>query len=200
MRELGRALARWLVDRGVADDVAGEPLATTWLADQPRPAPQPDLAQGRARTSSIIDGKYRVERVIAEGGIGVIVLATQIQLDRQVAIKLLRPDAVDSPGVVECFEREARLAAQIRSEHVVRIHDVGSLGRAAMVMEYLDGIDLGARPRSACSRSTRRSRCLSMRGASRTGSASSIATSSRTTCSREAPGHPASSRSLRHSR
>ncbi len=95
---------------------------------------------------SVVDGKYRIEATIAEGGIGVIVRATHLGLGQQVAIKYLKPDALKDARLVERFEREARLAAQIASEHVVHVQDVGSLPGAGpyMVMEYLVGRDLGS--------------------------------------------------------
>lgn len=94
---------------------------------------------------AVLDGKYRVERVVAEGGMGIIILATQMQLDRRVAIKFLRSTAMMAEGVLEQFEREAKLAAQIKSEHVVRVHDVGVLPQLGpyMVMEFLEGDNLG---------------------------------------------------------
>src|SRR5262245_15849583 len=97
------------------------------------------------RPGNVIDGKYRLVRPIAEGGGGFVVLATQLQLERPVAIKFLRPWALGDAHIVERFEREARLAAKVRSEHVVRVHDVGVLPATGpyMVMEYLQGSDLG---------------------------------------------------------
>lgn len=94
---------------------------------------------------SVIAGKYLVEETIAQGGIGVVVVARHLALQQRVAIKYLRPKALSNPVIVERFVREARLAAQITSEHVVRVHDVGTLPEAGpyMVMEYLIGEDLG---------------------------------------------------------
>jgi serine/threonine protein kinase len=92
----------------------------------------------------ILDGKYRIEQPLAEGGVGIVVLATQLQLERPVAIKYLRPEALQQETLVVQFEREARLAAKIRSEHVVRVHDVGvndAIG-PYVVMEFLEGGDL----------------------------------------------------------
>src|SRR6185295_13260114 len=96
------------------------------------------------RAGDVIGGKYRVERPIAEGGLGHVYVATQLGLDRLVAIKHLRPDVLGVAAVVDRFEREGRLAAKIESDHVVRIHDVGvepALG-PYIVMEYLEGEDL----------------------------------------------------------
>jgi len=92
----------------------------------------------------IIARKYRVERVIGEGGMGVIVAARHIHLDELVAIKLLRSDLLKDERAVHRFMREARLASKIKSEHVVRVSDVDMLdsGEPYIVMEYLRGRDL----------------------------------------------------------
>jgi serine/threonine-protein kinase len=98
----------------------------------------------------VVARKYRVDRVLGEGGMGVVVAATDIQLDRRVAIKFLLPSALSNPDIVARFSREARAAAKIRSEHVVRVIDVGELDTGApfMVMEYLEGRDLAERIRA----------------------------------------------------
>jgi serine/threonine protein kinase len=94
----------------------------------------------------VLLGKYRVDRVLGAGGIGIIVAAHHLQLDERVAIKFLLPDALQSPDVVARFAQEARAAVKIKSEHVVRVIDVGTLssGSPYMVMEYLEGADLSA--------------------------------------------------------
>src|SRR5690606_19798286 len=68
-----------------------------------------------------------------------------LHLEERVAIKLLRPTVLDYPDVVARFLREGQVAARIRSEHVGRVFDIGSLPNGApyMVMEFLDGRDLG---------------------------------------------------------
>lgn len=92
----------------------------------------------------ILAGKYRVERVLGAGGIGVVVAATHLQLDRQVALKFLLPEIASNREIVARFSREARAAAKLRSEHVTQVLDVGELrpGVPYMVMEYLEGCDL----------------------------------------------------------
>jgi len=91
-----------------------------------------------------IAGKYRVERVLGQGGMGVVVAAVHEQLDQHVALKFLLPKALENAEVVQRFAREARAAAKIHSEHVARVIDVGELpsGAPFMVMEYLEGRDL----------------------------------------------------------
>jgi serine/threonine-protein kinase len=92
----------------------------------------------------ILAGKFRIERVLGQGGMGVVVAATHLQLEERVALKFLLPDALSNPEAVERFAREARAAVKIKSEHVARVSDVGTLesGSPYMVMEYLEGQDL----------------------------------------------------------
>ncbi len=94
----------------------------------------------------VLQGKYRVERLLGEGGMGVVVAATHIGFDDRVAIKLIRSEAALQPEVVQRFLREGRAARKIRSEHVVQVMDVGTLesGVPYMVMEFLEGEDLSA--------------------------------------------------------
>lgn len=94
---------------------------------------------------SVIAGKYRVERVIGIGGMGVVAVGRHLKLDQKVAIKILRPAARADHELVERFAREARAASRISSEHVARVIDVGETDDFIpfMVMEYLDGADLG---------------------------------------------------------
>jgi serine/threonine-protein kinase len=96
------------------------------------------------REGDILAGKYRVERVLGIGGMGVVVAAHHIQLDEKVALKFLLPDALYDSESVSRFAREARAAVKIKSEHVARVIDVGTLPNGApyMVMEYLEGHDL----------------------------------------------------------
>ncbi|HWL88081.1 MAG TPA: serine/threonine-protein kinase, partial [Polyangiaceae bacterium] len=93
----------------------------------------------------IIAGKFRVDRILGQGGMGVVVLATHLVLEEQFALKLLRPELAADPDTVERFSREAKACVRIKSEHVARVHDVGMRedGTPFMVMEYLEGIDLG---------------------------------------------------------
>src|SRR5262249_43617117 len=98
----------------------------------------------------VLARKYRVERTLGSGGMGVVLAATHVQLGEPVAIKLLRSEVARRPGAIDRFLREARVAMRLRGEHVVRIHDVGTLddGVPFIVIEHLDGEDLAARLRS----------------------------------------------------
>ena len=92
----------------------------------------------------VIAGKFRIERVLGIGGMGAVAAATHLQLDELVAIKILLPKLAANPEYAARFQREARAAVKIKSEHVVRVLDVGVLddGCPYMVMEYLQGMDL----------------------------------------------------------
>ncbi len=95
---------------------------------------------------AVLLGKYRVERVLGQGGMGIVVAARHMELGQLQAIKFLLPEMLAHPEIVERFLREARAAAKLQSDHVVRVSDVGRLENGApfMVMEYLEGRDLKA--------------------------------------------------------
>lgn len=97
----------------------------------------------------LANGRYRVESILGEGGMGVVCAATHVALGQQVAIKFLLPEALEHPQAVARFEREARASASMTSEHVVRVTDVGRLetGAPYFVMEFLEGEDLAQRLR-----------------------------------------------------
>jgi serine/threonine-protein kinase len=92
----------------------------------------------------VLAGKYRVDRVLGEGGMGVVVAAFHLQLQQPVALKFLHGEAARRSDVAARFLREAQAAARIRSEHVARVSDVGTLPNGApyLVMELLSGRDL----------------------------------------------------------
>ncbi len=96
------------------------------------------------REGEILAGKFRVEKVIGTGGMGVVLSCMHLSLEQMVAVKLLLPDAAKKADVRGRFAREARAAVKLQSEHVARVIDVGALedGSPYMVMEYLQGRDL----------------------------------------------------------
>jgi serine/threonine protein kinase len=104
----------------------------------------PDAAALHA--GQVLAGKYRVERVLGAGGMGVVVAARHIHLDAPVALKFMTEAALADQALVSRFLREARATARLRGEHVIRVSDVGELDSGApyMVMEHLQGQDLAA--------------------------------------------------------
>lgn len=99
------------------------------------------------RQGDVIDGKYRIEVELGEGGMGRVFAATHTTLGSTVALKVLRQEALSSPEVPKRFLREAQAASRLRSEHVVRVSDIGTLptGQPYIVMEMLHGHDLSSR-------------------------------------------------------
>ncbi len=99
----------------------------------------------------VLDGKYRIVRLIGKGGMGAVYEATHLLIDRRVAVKELLADAASAEHAITRFEREARAAGRIGSDHILQIFDVGALpdGSRYMVSEYLEGETLDARIRRA---------------------------------------------------
>ena len=95
----------------------------------------------------VLDGKYRLERLLGQGGMGAVFLATHLGTDRYVALKLIAPQFMRNQEFVERFKREARAAGRLRHPNVVDVTDFGFSGDgedrvAYLVMEYLDGCTL----------------------------------------------------------
>jgi serine/threonine-protein kinase len=88
----------------------------------------------------LVDDRYRVDRIVGQGGYGVVCQGTQISVGRRVAVKLLLPQHAGDPEMEERFAREARAASRIRNRHVVQLVDFGLDGSVPfIVMEWLRG-------------------------------------------------------------
>lgn len=103
----------------------------------------------------VIDGKYRLERLIAHGGMGSVYRAMHLQLEREVAIKILRAEFLADAMIRERFHREARAAARLKHPNIVSIYDFGVLanGGAYLVMELIEGRSLREEMRLQVARS-----------------------------------------------
>ncbi|NOY93461.1 MAG: protein kinase [Deltaproteobacteria bacterium] len=94
---------------------------------------------GAPPAGSVVEGKYRVLRPVGHGGMGVVVLARDLRLERDVALKLVAPGRL-SESTRELFLAEARAMATVRHENVVQVYDFGEhLGLPYLVMEYVPG-------------------------------------------------------------
>jgi len=93
-----------------------------------------------------IDARYRLDRLIGKGGMGAVYEASDLKLDRVVAVKIMLSRAFGQPGALRRFRREARTAARLSHPNIVAVHDVGSLeGEGAyIVMERVQGQTLRA--------------------------------------------------------
>ena len=101
---------------------------------------------GGAQAARLLAGKYRVERLLGRGGLGFVVAATDVRTGQRCAIKFLLAKTAMNDMAIERFRREAIAVASIDNDHVVRVYEVGQTesGAPFMVMEYLEGQDLGA--------------------------------------------------------
>jgi len=101
------------------------------------PSPYPTAGE-------VIDGKYQIERILGEGGMGCVAKAIHLVLRAPVALKFMNPQFMTFPGAVERFINEGIASKKIRSDHVVPVDDVGKLSTGApyLVMPCLEGVDL----------------------------------------------------------
>lgn len=95
----------------------------------------------------VLEGKYCISRLIAEGGIGEVYEGVNTRIGKRVAVKVLRPQAAGNEVLSARFELEARVAARISSAHVAEVYDFGEQesGETFMVSEFLDGETLSRR-------------------------------------------------------
>ncbi len=128
-----RDTADFLRERGNQETV---PVAANERVGAPVPR---DLRAGQ-----FLAGKYRIERILGQGGMGVVMAVEHIELRERMALKLMLPGSLENADAVMRFLREARAAVKIKGDHVARVLDVGRLetGEPYIVLEYLEGIDL----------------------------------------------------------
>jgi eukaryotic-like serine/threonine-protein kinase len=98
-------------------------------------------------TGQVIEGKYRIVRLLGEGGMGAVYEGENTNIQRRVAIKVLHAGVASNTDVVSRFEKEAQAAGRIGSDHIAEVLDLGHLpsGERFMVMEFLDGVALSGR-------------------------------------------------------
>ncbi len=87
--------------------------------------------------------QFEIQKMIGLGGMGAVYLARQKSLDRDVALKIIKPSAADDQGFSERFAREAKALARLSHQNIVTVHDFGEAGGLFyIVMEYVDGVNL----------------------------------------------------------
>lgn len=102
------------------------------------------MATSDSLIGSVLDGKYKVDRLLGRGGMGEVYAGTHLRLERAVAIKILHGDLNDNAAFVARFAREARTAAKLEHPNAVHVYDFGSLedGSTYLVMEFIEGVTL----------------------------------------------------------
>jgi serine/threonine protein kinase len=122
-----------------------EPMPTVDATPSAEVSPPARLTPPRADfTGRIIEGRYRILRVLGEGGMGTVYAGEHVEIGKGVAVKILHPQYSRQRDLVERFRREARAASRIGHPHIIDVTDFGTTedGCAYFVMEQLDGIDL----------------------------------------------------------
>ena len=108
--------------------------------------PQPPASSGTAsllQTGFVLGGRYEILEALGVGGMGAVYKARDRELDRLVALKVIRPDLASNPAIIQRFKQELILARQITQRNVVRIFDLGEAsGIRFITMEYVEGQDL----------------------------------------------------------
>jgi tRNA A-37 threonylcarbamoyl transferase component Bud32 len=94
--------------------------------------------------SRLLADRYRLDGRLGQGGMGKVYRATDISLDRKVAVKMIREELLSDPSALDRFSRECRVAGSLSHPNLVAVHDFGvdSAQRAFLVMELLEGITL----------------------------------------------------------
>ena len=150
-RELLRGIA---VQMGVALDLsrlrkqAGSTLVPSGSAATPTFTPTVVVGGSGGGSSisvgGIVDGKYRVDAIIGQGGMGAVFRAWDLRLERAVAIKVVRADLIADPDSRARFNRESKIVARLQHPSIVTVYDYGNLadGAAFLVMEFVPGEDL----------------------------------------------------------
>jgi tetratricopeptide (TPR) repeat protein/predicted Ser/Thr protein kinase len=91
----------------------------------------------------MIGNRYRIIRVLGEGGMGTVYQARDLELERLIALKVIRPELASNPGILQRFKQELILARHVTHKNVVRIYDLGEAdGIKFITMEYVEGDDL----------------------------------------------------------
>ncbi|MDB4940526.1 MAG: Serine/threonine protein kinase PrkC, regulator of stationary phase [Labilithrix sp.] len=129
---------------GPADDKSTKAPASAPRGMTPKPARVRPPARSKALIGSLISDRYRIERLLGEGGMGAVYQAEHTLMRKRMAIKVLHPEMTRLPEVVARFEREAMAAAHIDHPHVVTATDFGKLedGSFFLALEFVEGASL----------------------------------------------------------
>jgi tetratricopeptide (TPR) repeat protein/predicted Ser/Thr protein kinase len=91
----------------------------------------------------LLGGRYEILQLLGEGGMGAVYKARDVELEREVALKVIRPEMAEHPEILQRFKQELILARQITDRNVIRIFDIGEAGKTKFItMEYLEGENL----------------------------------------------------------
>ncbi len=103
----------------------------------------PQASAAASRIGDLLCGRYELLQLLGEGGMGAVYKARDRELEREVALKVIRPEMADHPEILQRFKQELILARQVTDRNVIRIFDIGEAGKTKFItMEYLEGENL----------------------------------------------------------
>ncbi len=129
---------------------SASPSDSPTLADGASPPPRGGaptravrLPQSELEHGTILAGRYEILQTLGQGGMGAVYKARDLELDRMVALKVIRPDLAKNPAIIDRFKQELRLSQRVTHRNVIRIYDLGEGdGVKFITMEYIEGQDL----------------------------------------------------------
>lgn len=106
---------------------------------------QPEAVGPMLEAGDVLGGRYEILQLLGEGGMGAVYKARDRELDRPVALKLIRPQMASNPSILARFKQELLLSRQVTHKNVIRIYDLGDAdGVKFITMEFVEGRDLRA--------------------------------------------------------
>src|SRR6266567_1404126 len=119
--------------------------AAGWSAAVTLRPPSEAAAKGQLEPGSVLGERYEILQLLGQGGMGAVYKARDIELERTVAVKVIRPDLASHPEILRRFKQELILAREVTHRNVIRIFDLGQAsGVRYITMEYVEGRDLRA--------------------------------------------------------
>ena len=101
------------------------------------------VPQSVLEVGAILAGRYEILQTLGQGGMGAVYKARDLELDRMVALKVIRPELAKNPAIIDRFKQELRLSQQVTHKNVIRIYDLGEGdGVKFITMEFIEGEDL----------------------------------------------------------
>jgi tetratricopeptide (TPR) repeat protein/predicted Ser/Thr protein kinase len=133
-------------------DTSSGPATVDYVRSPAAPIPtvaDPDASQSAfsigmlLQPGIVLANRYEIMKVLGEGGMGAVYKARDLELEREIALKVIRPELANNPEILQRFKQELILARQVTDRNVIRIFDLGEAGKIKFItMEYVDGESL----------------------------------------------------------
>jgi serine/threonine protein kinase len=127
----------------VIDISLGSPATPATEKTNPRPRPVAPSDPTTLQPGTVLAQRYEIVQILGQGGMGAVYKATDLELNRTVALKVIRPDLARDRAIVDRFKQELLLAHQVTHRNVIRIYDLSEAdGMKFITMEYVEGDNL----------------------------------------------------------